>query len=295
MDEMNLMEQQMKLLQTVIKQQQAHLDAQNAHMAEKDARIAEKDATIAELRKLVEELQSLRVNLEETLRELRRHLFGTSSEKTTSAEIIPEEPDYTEIKTPVRIKEHTRERKPKAKRDDIYAGLPVREVKIPLTDEQRLCEYCNGEMTTMTYTPVREEIRITPAKVERIRLMQEVAICPECKKDGDGTLVKASVYPALLPHSPASASAVAYVIFDKIFMGMPYYRQESGMAELGLRLPRETMANWFIYCAEHYFYPLYEQMHEHLNVISCMQMKQHVRYCVKKAKVPSPRLLCGFI
>ncbi|SCQ00036.1 IS66 family transposase, partial [Anaerobium acetethylicum] len=111
---------------------------------------------------------------------------------------------------------------------------------------------------------VREEIRITPAKVERIRLMQEVAICPECKKDGDGTLVKASVYPALLPHSPASASAVAYVIFDKIFMGMPYYRQESGMAELGLRLPRETMANWFIYCAEHYFYPIYERMHEHL-------------------------------
>lgn len=66
----------------------------------------------------------------------------------------------------------------------------------------------------MTYTPVREEIRITPAKVERIRLMQEVAICPECKKDGDGTIVKAFVYQALLPHSPASASSVAYVMFD---------------------------------------------------------------------------------
>lgn len=116
----------------------------------------------------------------------------------------------------------------------------------------------------MTYTPVREEIRITPAKVERIRLMQEVAICPDCKKDGDGTVVKAEVYPALLPHSPASASSIAYIIFDKCFMGMPYYRQESGMAELGFKLPRETMANWFIYCTEHYFYPIYERMHEHL-------------------------------
>lgn len=94
--------------------------------------------------------------------------------------------------------------------------------------------------------------------------MQEVAICPECKKDGDGTIVKAYVYPALLPHSPASASAVTYVIFEKTFMGMPYYRQESGMAELGLKLPRETMANWYIYCAEHYFYPIYERMHAHL-------------------------------
>ena len=36
------------------------------------------------------------------------------------------------------------------------------------------------------------------------------------------------------------------------------------MAELGFKLPRETMANWFIYCAEHYFYPIYERMHEYL-------------------------------
>ncbi len=254
----------MKLLQTVVEQQQNYIQAQNAFVAEKDARMAEKDETIAELRKLVGELQSLRANLEETLREFKRQLFGTASERT----LIKKE-DVTEIdpagrKSPVTVKEHTRERKPKSKRDDLYANLPIREVKIPLTEEQRRCDYYNSDMITMTYTSVREEIRITPAKVERIRLMQEVAICPKCKKDGDGTVVKAPVYQALLPHSPASASSVAYIIFDKCFMGMPYYRQESGMAELGFRLPRETMANWFIYCAENYFYPLYERMHEHL-------------------------------
>jgi len=264
MDEKSIMEQQMKLLQTVVEQQQSYIQAQNALVAEKDARMAEKDETIAQLRKLVDDLQSLKANLEETLRELRRQLFGTISERTIAEEPDAEESQPAGEKTIIRVREHTRERKPKANRDDLYAGLPVREVKIPLTDEQRRCEYCNSEMVTMTYTPVREEIRITPAKVERIRLMQEVAICPECKKDGDGTLVKANVYPALLPHSPASASSVAYVIFDKCFMGLPYYRQEAGMAELGFKLPRETMANWFIYCAEHYFYPIYERMHEYL-------------------------------
>lgn len=263
MDETSTFEQQMKLLQTVVEQQQAYIQAQNAHMAEKDFRMAEKDETIAELRKLVDDLQSLKVNLEETLRELRRQLFGTASEKISFQKKYLEEAPAVEHAT-IKVKEHTRERKPKAKRDDIYAGLPIREVKIPLTEEERRCEYCNSEMATMGYTQVREEIRITPAKVERIRLMQEVAICPECKKDGDGTIVKADVYPALLPHSPASASSVAYVMFEKTFMGMPYYRQESGMAELGLKLPRETMANWYIYCAEHYFYPIYEVIHEHL-------------------------------
>jgi transposase len=264
MDEKSIMEHQMKLLQTVVEQQQAYIQAQNALAAEKDARMAEKDETIAELRKLVDELQSLKANLEETLREFQRQLFGTASEKTISKEKDAADANPGEEKAPSRVKEHTRERKPKSKREDLYANLPIREVKIPLTEEQRHCEYCNSEMTTMAYTPVREEVRITPAKVERIRLMQEVAICPACKKDGDGTVVKAAVYPALLPHSPASASSIAYVIFDKCFMGLPYYRQESGMAELGFKLPRETMANWVIYCAEHYFYPIYERMHAHL-------------------------------
>lgn len=34
------------------------------------------------------------------------------------------------------------------------------------------------------------------------------------------------------------------------------------MFQMGLKLPRETMANWYIYCAEEYFYPIYERMHE---------------------------------
>ena len=108
---------------------------------------------------------------------------------------------------------------------------------------------------------VREEIRITPAKVERIRYMQEVAVCPACRKDGDGTFVKASVPAALMPHSSASASAVAYVMFQRVFLGLPYYRQESAMSQLGLTLPRETLANWCIDCAEQYLVPLYQQMH----------------------------------
>lgn len=264
MNEKDIIEQQMKLLQTVVEQQQSYIQSQDALVAEKDARMAEKDETIAELRKLVDDLQSLRANLEETLRELRRQLFGTASEKTISKETSAEEIPSPGEKIAITVKQHTRERKPKSKRADLYANLPVREVKISLTDDQRHCEYCNSEMVTMSYTPMREEIRITPAKVERIRLMQEVAICPACKKDGDGTIVKAEAYQALLPHSPASASSVAYIIFDKCFMGLPYYRQESGMAELGFKLPRETMANWFIYCAEYYFYPIYERMHDHL-------------------------------
>lgn len=254
-----LMEEQLRLLQAVIEQQNAYIKAQ-------DARIAEKDATIADLRRLVDELRSLKANLEETLNEFRRQFFGVLSEKTAAKkdDSASEEENAAQEAESVEVKSHTRSRKSKSKREELYADLPVRNVTIPLSEEQRFCEYCNAEMVTIGYTEVREELRITPAKVERIKYMQEVAICPECKKDGDGTIVKAVVPAALMAHSPASPSAAAYIIYHKTFMGTPYYRQESGMSQLGLTLPRETMANWYIHCAEDYFYPIYERMHEHM-------------------------------
>ncbi len=248
-------DEQIRLMQMVIEQQNLQIQMQ-------EKRMAEKDAMIADLRALVGELQSLKANLEETLEEFRRQLFGVRSEKAKK-QPQPEETEEQQPKTEVRS--HTRApRKKKATREELYAALPVQEVKIPLTEEERHCAYCNALMHTVGYTEVREELRITPAKVERVKYFQEVAVCPECRKDGDGTFVKAGTPAALMPHSPASASAVAYIMFQKVFMGTPYYRQEMAMFQQGLTLPRETMANWFIYCAGKYFLPLYERMHEYL-------------------------------
>ena len=78
--------------------------------------------------------------------------------------------------------------------------------------------------------------------------MQEVLVCPECKKAHDGSFKEGSVPKALLAHSPASA--VAYVMFSKVFMGLPYYRIESGFGQLGATILRETMANWCILCSQ---------------------------------------------
>ena len=48
-------------------------------------------------------------------------------------------------------------------------------------NKDRLCPYCNAQMILLGYKQVRTELRITPAKVERVRYMQEELICPECR------------------------------------------------------------------------------------------------------------------
>ena len=231
------------------------------HIQSQDARILEQERTITELRVLVDELRLLKAGMEETLEEFRRQLFGTKSERVKSAPANEEDDGTQNPPAQTAVKGHTRTKKKKATRDERYADIPVRDIVIPVPDKDRRCPYCNAEMTLLGHKEVRTELRITLAKVERVRYMQEELICPECRKDGDGTIVQAQTPAALLAHSPASPSVVAYVMFDKSFVSVPYCRQEACMARLGLELPRETMANWYIKCALEYFQPVYDLMH----------------------------------
>lgn len=162
------------------------------------------------------------------------------------------------------MKEHTRTRKKKAKRDDLYALLPIEEVLCDVPQQERLCPDCGAEMEHMGYTFIREELRITPAKVVRVRYMQEKLICPVCREEDDTTITQAKTPTALMPHSPASPDMVAMVMYQKSFLHLPFYRQEKDWKEKGVPLPRETAANWYNTCALEYLLPIYQAMHVEL-------------------------------
>ena len=112
--------------------------------------------------------------------------------------------EASEQESGIPVKEHTRTRKKKAKRDDLYALLPIEEVLCDVPQQERLCPDCGAEMEHMGYTFIREELRITPAKIVRVRYMQEKLICPVCREEDDTTITQAKTPTALMPHSPAS-------------------------------------------------------------------------------------------
>ena len=91
--------------------------------------IEQKDEQIKELRETVARLQATVANLNETLEEFRRKFFGSSSEKTGRKK-TREEGEGEESR--VTVKSHTRERKAKSKREELYQNLPVREVRCPV-------------------------------------------------------------------------------------------------------------------------------------------------------------------
>ena len=240
---------------------QSQSDSKDQLIQMQNARLEEQAETIKSLRATIKDLTEQIAGLQETVNEFQRKLFGTSSERTKkkSSSEDNEEPTTTTVKS------HTRTtRKAKSTREDQYGNLPIHKVVIPLAEADQKCPYCNAQMKRVGETFVREELRITPAKVERIQYYRESWVCPACKKDGDGTFLESKAPDSLIPHSPAAPSIVAYIILEKVGLALPYYRQEFLMKQLGFTLPRETMANWVIYVAEHYFYPIYERMHQNL-------------------------------
>ena len=233
-----------------------HLEQQTRDQAE----------TIKALNETIEELRQTVANLRETLDELNRKLFGKSSEQ-----IRPQPPeDGTAEDTAgsggqeIHVKEHIRERQSKSSRDDLYKSIPVRRIECPASEDQLNCPDCDALMEHLGWQFVREEIRITMAKVERIQYFRETLVCPECREEDDTTIVHSDVPAPLLKHSLASPSIVANVMYDKSGLYLPFYRQEMDWKQKGVPMPRETLAYWYNKCALDYLSVIYDALHAHL-------------------------------
>ena len=61
------------------------------------SRIEEQEKTIEDLRIVIDELRSIKANLEETLEEFKRQIFGVRSEKTSASKSAeePKKEDHT--------------------------------------------------------------------------------------------------------------------------------------------------------------------------------------------------------
>lgn len=260
------MEALLKLQKETIESLRQLLESQRLQIEQMEKRHAEQTA----------QLNQTIANLNETVDYLKKKLFASSSEKSKTTDVPGQISLFNEAEAMAdsSISEPTLEtvvggynrqgKKAKATREEILAGLPIIEVPCTVPDEERNCPYCNTPMEVIGKKIVREELRIIPAKVERIQYVQEVLGCPECKKDGASVIVEAETPSPLLKHSLASPSTVAYVMYQKYVNSVPLYRQEADWKQLGVKLLRATLANWMIKCGTEYLQPVYERLHIHL-------------------------------
>ena len=201
---------------------------------------------------------------------LTKKLFGTSSERRmddiegqlhlfNEAEILQKEvvmiPDIEST-----VKAHTR--KAKTTLEEKIKGIPVEEILVDLSEEEKTCPQCNTQLKLIGRETLRHEIEYIPAQVKVKKYVSLHYGCPECKETEEPYIIKAKTeQKPLMKHSLASSSSVAWTMYQKYANGMPLYRQEKDWKQYGIELSRSTLANWIIYNASQYLNPLYEYFH----------------------------------
>ena len=229
-------------------------------------------------------------NLQLQLQNLKKMIFGSKRERTPNQEesankeqisLFPpkseeEQNEQVQEEQKQQIEDITVHEKKGRKKKENIAGIKKRNLKDVeivkyehvLDDTENKCPKCNSELEVIGKKVIREEIVYVPAKLEIHTIVQYVYKCKNCgKKDSENetpTIVKAQIPKPLLTHSFISCSLATEVLYQKYYMGVPFYRQEKVWDDRGLVLPRNMMAKWAIKINEYYFESLYNLMFKKL-------------------------------
>lgn len=232
---------------------------------------AEYDALCA-LRRENERLSQQVDWLMEQMRLARKKTFGASSEKSheeLSGQItmLFDEPEVhleIESKESTSVAGYTRKKRAGSVDEILPENVPVEVVEHRLPQSELFCPQCGTAMTEIG-KDVRRSLVIVPAQVKIREDWYYTYACPKCKLDEAETpVLKTDRVPSVIPGSYASPEAIAHLAVQKYVMGSPLYRQEQELNRSGVTLSRQTMSNWLMWSSEHWFAPIYEQLHRQL-------------------------------
>ncbi len=205
-------------------------------------------------------------------------IFGASSEHTECGDqqsfFNEAEQEYAEkTEEPVKkdVKGYVR-KSAKTKRDEIIKNIETEVITCTIPENEQICPRCGSKMKVVGKKYVREEVELIPAKLVVKKYYSNTYGCKKCEKKNMPVFLHGLVPAPVLPHSLASASTAAWVIYQKYVNATPLYRQEKDWERLGYVLSRTTMANWVIRCSEDYFSKLVSRLKEEM-------LKQKILHC----------------
>ena len=247
----------------------ANQSTNEERLREQAALLAKKDEEIRQLLAANASLMSKNEELQQQNEDLKRRLFGRTSEKLDpkqlklAAEAEAEDAAIAEAVPPAPPpQEEGEEKKPPRKqrrhtgggRNPLPSELPVVEVIIDLPAEQKVCPQTGVALVKINEI-VTEEMEWVPGRHVCKRYIRYVYAHPN-KLFGP---INPPLPPRLLPGSGAGAGLLAHVIIAKWVDHVPFHRQEQIAARAGVELDRHKLSRWSAEVAE-LMRPLYQAL-----------------------------------
>ncbi|WP_041394898.1 IS66 family transposase [Photobacterium profundum] len=209
-------------------------------VAQKECELAEKDAIYQEL------LERYNIKL--------ANEYGKKSEKMPGADEVFNEAEVTldeqdELLLASLSTEEKTEQKVKPKRKPLPPELPRKDVIIDIEDTDKTCDCCRNPLHKMGESS-SETLEFVPAHIKVIKTIRPKYTCRHCENNGIESHIKMAPMPATpIPKSIATASLLSQIITCKYQFGLPLYRQETMLSDIGIELSRQTMSSWILRCA----------------------------------------------
>ena len=257
---------------TISRAEYERLQQEKARNAKLEAKFAAREQEQAQV------ITSLTLQNEWLLEQLKlskKKLFGRSSEQ--AEQLVMDQLSLTMNeaeayifgmnsagKAPVAVKAHERKRQSGNVLDVVPEGTPTEVVEHRLPENELTCSACGSKLVEIG-KEVRRSLMTKPAEFWVREDVYYTYACKNCEQEtSEANIVKAAKEPALLPGSFASAEAVAYLATQKFVMYSPLYRLEQEFNRQGLKLSRQTMANWLLNTSEKWLRPVYDTLREQL-------------------------------
>ena len=257
---------------TISRAEYERLQQEKARNAKLEAKLAAREQEQAQV------ITSLTLQNEWLLEQLKlskKKLFGRSSEQAEQMVMDQLSLTYNELEAyafgtkaatekQIAVKAHERKRQSGNVLDVVPDGTPTEVVEHRLSENELTCSACGSKVVEIG-KEVRRSLMMKPAEFWVREDVYYTYACKNCEQEtGEANIVKTAKESALLPGSFASAEAVAYLAAQKFVMYSPLYRLEQEFNRQGLRLSRQTMANWLLNISEKWLRPVYDTLREQL-------------------------------
>lgn len=261
------------------------VEKQQLELAQKEQDILKKEQDIQKKQQTIERLNIQVENMLQALLHARKKLFGASSEVT---HLMPGQENLFETtkelakellaeQKKVSIAPYTRKPRQPGVRAEMLEFLP-KEIEEYIVGDEENCSVCGSDLKVIGKKLIRTEVEFVPAKVKVKQIVQQVVKCTKCgtqdSEHPNDHFQKAAIPAPVLPHSIATPSLVAQVMYQKFAMGIPLNRQESDFHRMGLVLPRSSMAHWMIRCSDEWLLPVYHCIREELLKCAIIHMDE---------------------
>jgi transposase len=207
-----------------------------AELHQKDSQIVLKDSQIEKQSQYI-------TNLEAALKDLKKHRFGSKSEKANKDQLplFNEAEQLTDAKKP---KKPTGKKNKAGKRKDLPKDLP----RIPkihdLDESQKTCPH-DGNKLKHIGEVITEQLYFKPAVIKVIEHKQYKYAC-SCGKH----IVTAKKPKEIIPKSIATPELLSYITISKYADSLPLYRLSGMFKRIDAQISRQVLSQWMIKCAK---------------------------------------------